>query len=66
MQNTTRKTDFYCPINFSGTCARDKCALYNDDARACVLSPCSLHLLIRTAITDAAVEISHHMGDDRK
>ena len=66
MQNTTRKTDFYCPINCSGTCARDKCALYNDDARACVLSPCSLHLLIRTAITDAAVEISHHMGDDRK
>lgn len=63
---TTQKADFYCPINCSGTCAKERCALYNDDARDCVLSPCSLHLLIRTAITDAAVEISHHMGDDRK
>ena len=65
MPNTTRKTDF-CPFIFSGTCAGEKCALYNDDARACVLSPDGLALLLRTAITDAAVEISHHMGDDRK
>lgn len=66
MPNTTKKTDFYCPINGSGTCAKERCALYNDDARGCVLSPESLHLLIRTAITDAAVEIARYMGDDRK
>lgn len=66
MQNTTKRIDAgpLCPM--LGTCITRRCALYNDDARACVLSPCSLHLLIRTAITDAAVEISHHMGDDRK
>lgn len=71
---TTQKTDTVdarglaagplCPM--LGTCIAQRCALYNDDARACVLSPGSLHLLIRTAITDAAVEISSHMGDDRK
>lgn len=53
-----------CPM--LGTCITRRCALYSDDARACVLSPDGLHLLLRTAITDAAVEISHHMGDDRK
>lgn len=64
---TTQKTDLHCPISKTVIkCIYEKCALYNDDARACVLSPCSLHLLIRTAITDAAVEISRCMGDGRR
>jgi len=30
------------------------------------LSAVSLHLLVKTAITDAAVEIMQAMGDDRR
>jgi len=37
--------------------------LWNDDVNACGLSAGSLQLLMKTAVTDAAVEIARHMGD---
>ena len=40
--------------------------LYNDDVRACGLSPDSLQLLVKTAATDAAAEILRALGDDRR
>ena len=57
---TIKKTDdgrLYCPIR-NCPCLGVICALYNDDARACALSAQSLHLITRTAVTDAAVEIA--------
>ena len=62
---TTKKTNPFCPIVHE-PCLGASCALYNDDARGCVLNAQSLHLIVRTAISDAAVEISRHMGDDLK
>ena len=49
-----------------GPCLGASCALYNDDVSACALSADSLQLLVRTAVTDAAVEIAKHLGDDLK
>ena len=37
--------------------------MWNDDVNACGLSAGSLQLLMKTAVTDAAVEIARHMGD---
>ena len=55
----------YCPV-VHGPCLGASCALYNDDVSACALSADSLQLLVRTAVTDAAVEITKHLGDDLK
>ena len=74
MQTTIKRTDVgangkdkgpLCPFWVKSGCLGKRCELYNDDARGCVFSPISLHLLMRTAITDAAVEISRYMGDGR-
>ena len=53
-----------CPFRAEGLCTGDDCALWNDDMDACGLSAVSLQLLMKTAITDAAVEIMRHLGDD--
>ena len=53
-----------CPFRPEGLCTGDDCALWNDDLNACGLSAVSLQLLMKTAITDAAVEIARHLGDD--
>lgn len=45
-----------CPL--LGSCVGARCAWYNEDARGCVMAPDSLHLILRTAVTDAAVEIA--------
>ncbi|MBR7187792.1 MAG: hypothetical protein IKD53_04490 [Clostridia bacterium] len=66
MPTTIKKIELYCPINCSGVCAKERCALYNDDVRACGLSPDSLQLLVKTAATDAAAEILRALGDDRR
>ena len=55
-----------CPFRAGGRCGRTDCSLWNDDLGACGLSPDSLQLLMRTAITDAAAEIHRYMGDDRR
>ena len=47
-------------IHGNGPCLGARCALWSDDARACVLAPDSIHLLVRTAVTDAAVDIMTH------
>lgn len=65
--NTTRRIEEVpgpCPFRTEGQCSRKGCALWNDDVNACGLSAGSLQLLVKTAITDAAVEIARHMGDD--
>jgi len=65
--NTTRRIEEAqgpCPFRTEGQCSRKGCALWNDDVNACGLSAVSLHLLVKTAITDAAVEIARHLGDD--
>ena len=36
--------------------------MWNDDVNACGLSPISLHLLMKTAMTDAAVEVMQAMS----
>lgn len=53
-----------CPFRAKGQCSRKGCALWNDDLDTCGLSAVSLHLLVKAAITDAAMEIARHMGDD--
>ena len=55
-----------CPFRTEGLCTGDDCALWNDYLDACGLSAVSLQLLMKTAITDAAVEIARHLGDDLK
>ena len=56
MENTTGKTDgLYCPIR-RGTCL---CA-------ACALAADSLQLIVRTAASDAAVDVIKAYGDDLK
>ena len=66
MENTIKKTDgLYCPIR-RGTCLCAACALYNDDARACALAADSLQLIVRTAASDAAVDVIKAYGDDRR
>lgn len=55
-----------CPFRAEGLCTGDDCALWNDDLDACGLSAVSLHLLVKTAITDAATEIMRAVGDDRR
>lgn len=47
-----------------GPCLGAKCALYNDDARACALAADSLQLILRTAVSDAAVDVANHYGGD--
>ncbi len=67
--NTTRRIEEAtgpCPFRTEGQCSRKGCALWNDDVNACGLSAGSLQLLMKTAVTDAAVEIMRAMGDDRK
>ena len=67
--NTTRRIEEAqgpCPFRTEGQCSRKGCALWNDDVNACGLSAGSLQLLMKTAVTDAAVEIARHMGDDLK
>ena len=67
MQTTTKRTDEVtgpCPFRAEGQCSRKDCALWNDDLDACGLSAVSLQLLMKTAVTDAAVEIARHLGDD--
>lgn len=70
--NTTRRTNVVgangktrgplCPFKGDGgRCMDVLCELYNDDARGCALSAMSLQMLVRTAITDAAVEIGREM-----
>ena len=46
-----------CPFKTNTPCLGTRCAIYNDDLLCCTLASDSLHLLARTAITDAAVEI---------
>lgn len=46
-----------CPFMRLSRCLGARCELYNEDARGCALGPLSLQLLLRTALTDAAVEI---------
>ena len=55
---TTKKTNdgLFCPAA-QGPCRGADCAWYNDDARGCVMAADSLQLILRTAITDAAVDI---------
>ena len=55
-----------CPFRTEGLCTGDDCALWNDDLTACGLSPVSLQLIMKTAFTDAAVEIMRAVGDDLK
>ena len=67
--NTTRRIEEApgpYPFRTEGQCSRKGCALWNDDLDTCGLSAVSLHLLVKTAITDAAVEIMRTMGDDRR
>ncbi len=69
MQTTIKRTEEAtgpCPFRTEGQCSRKGCALWNDDLGTCGLSAVSLHLLVKTAITDAAVEIMRTMGDDRR
>ena len=42
------------------------CALWNEDVRACALSPYSLHLIVKTAVCDASVEIWKARRDARE
>ena len=67
MQTTIKRIDEApgpCPFRVEGQCSRKGCALWNDDLNACGLSAVSLQLLVKTAVTDAAVEIARHLGDD--
>lgn len=60
MPTTIKRTEEVtgpCPFRAEGLCTGDDCALWNDDLDACGLSTVSLQLLMKTAITDAAVEV---------
>ena len=46
-----------CPLVRDRECLGIRCALYSDDWKACSLSCDAIHNAVRTAITDAAVEI---------
>ena len=55
-----------CPLCSDRGCSREKCRLWNDDWNDCVFSAVSLSEIVRTAITDATVEIMRAYGDDRR
>ena len=46
-----------CPLGRGRECLGIRCALWSDDWKACSLSCDAIHNAVRTAITDAAVEI---------
>ena len=55
-----------CPFREKGRCTREGCAPWNEDVRACALSPYSLHLIVKTAVCDASVEIWRARQDARR
>lgn len=47
------------------TCLGASCTWYNDDARGCVMAADSLQLILRTSITDAAVDIRQAFKEEQ-
>ncbi len=64
--NGKRETAGRCPFREEGRCTMEGCALWNEDVRACALSPYSLHLIVKTAVCDASVEIWKARRDARR
>ena len=53
-----------CPLGQNRFCYNDRCALWSDDWNACSLSCHAIHNAMRTALTDAAVEVIKAYVDD--
>lgn len=64
METPERAMPGPCPFRAEGICTGDDCVMWNDDLAACGLSPVSLQLIVKTALTDAAAEIMQAIGDD--
>ena len=59
MQTTIRKTNqrvMLCPVSRQ-ECMRYDCAVFNDETDLCAMDPAGLYMMIREAMTDAAVEV---------
>ncbi len=59
---TEKNSQGPCPFRAEGICTGDDCVMWNDDVSACGLSPISLHLLMKTAVADASVEVMQAMS----
>ena len=52
-----------CPFGrASQGCTRERCALWDDDYKACSMSSRSLYNILRDAVTDAAVDVVKAYG----
>lgn len=58
MQTIIKKTNrvMLCPVSRQ-ECMRYDCAIFNDETDLCAMDPAGLYMMIREAMTDAAVEV---------